>query len=67
VTFDRPAPFGRYRVNLDAIDTVGVPALLDALDQSQVVVVDEIGPMEILSPRFRPVATLSRCDPQDTG
>jgi hypothetical protein len=23
-TFDRPAPFGRYRVNLDAIDMVGV-------------------------------------------
>jgi nucleoside-triphosphatase THEP1 len=52
-TFDRPVPFGRYRVNLDAIDAVGVPALLDALDQGQVVVVDEIGPMEILSPRFR--------------
>jgi nucleoside-triphosphatase len=53
VTFDRPVPFDRYRVNLDAIDAVGVPALLDALDQGQVVVVDEIGPMEILSPPFR--------------
>ena len=53
VTFDRPAPFGRYRVNLDAIDGLGVPALLDALDKGQVIVVDEIGPMEILSPRFR--------------
>jgi nucleoside-triphosphatase len=52
-SLDRPAPFGRYRVNLDAIDAVGVPALLDALHQGQVVVVDEIGPMEILSPRFR--------------
>jgi nucleoside-triphosphatase len=53
MSFDRPAPFGRYRVNLDAIDTVGVPALLDALDRGQVIVVDEIGPMEILSSRFR--------------
>jgi nucleoside-triphosphatase len=53
VHFDRPAPFGRYRVNLHAIDALGVPALLDALDGGQVVVVDEIGPMEILSPRFR--------------
>jgi nucleoside-triphosphatase len=53
VTFRRPAPFGRYRVNLDAIDAAGVPALLDALHRGQVVVVDEIGPMEILSPRFR--------------
>jgi nucleoside-triphosphatase len=53
VAFGRPAPFGRYRVNLDAIDVLGVPALLDALGQGQVVVVDEIGPMEILSARFR--------------
>jgi nucleoside-triphosphatase len=53
VTFGRSAPFGRYRVNLDAIDTVGVPALLNALHRGQVIVVDEIGPMEILSPRFR--------------
>jgi nucleoside-triphosphatase len=53
VALDRPAPFGRYRVNLDAIAAVGVPALLDALHQGQVIVVDEVGPMEILSPRFR--------------
>ena len=53
VALDRPAPFGRYRVNLDAIDALGVPALLDALDRGLVIVVDEIGPMEILSPCFR--------------
>jgi nucleoside-triphosphatase len=53
ITFDRQVPFGRYRGNLDAIDTVGVPALLDARDAGRVVVVDEIGPMEILSLRFR--------------
>jgi nucleoside-triphosphatase len=49
----RPAPFGRYRVDLEAIEGLGVPALLGALERGQVVVVDEIGPMEILSPRFR--------------
>ena len=49
----RPRPFGRYQVDLDAVDSVGVPALLDALARGQVVVVDEIGPMEILSPRFQ--------------
>jgi nucleoside-triphosphatase len=48
-----PVPFGRYRVDLEAIDAVGVPALLDALQQGQVVVVDEIGPMEIRSSRFQ--------------
>jgi nucleoside-triphosphatase len=50
--FDRQVPFGRYRVNLDALDLVGVPALLAALELGQVVVVDEIGPMEIRSRRF---------------
>jgi len=53
VVFDRQVPFGRYRVNLDAVDALGVPALLDALARGRVVVVDEIGPMELLSPRFR--------------
>ena len=53
VPLARPRPFGRYRVDLEAIEQVGVPALLDALARGQVVVVDEIGPMEILSPRFR--------------
>jgi nucleoside-triphosphatase THEP1 len=31
---------------------IGVPALLHALDQGQVIVLDEIGPMEMRSPRF---------------
>jgi nucleoside-triphosphatase len=53
LTFARQRPFGRYRVNLGAIDAVGGPALLAALDAGQIIVVDEIGPMEILSPRFR--------------
>jgi nucleoside-triphosphatase len=53
VALARPRPFGRYRVDLDAVAAVGVPALLDALALGQVVVVDEIGPMEILSPRFQ--------------
>jgi nucleoside-triphosphatase len=43
----RPVSFGRYRVDLEAIDAVGVPALVLALQQGRVVVVDEIGPMEI--------------------
>jgi len=45
-------PFGSYRVNLGGIDSVAVPALLWALDQGKVIVVDEIGPMEIRSRRF---------------
>jgi nucleoside-triphosphatase len=52
ITFPRAASMGRYRVNLDAIEMIGVPALLRALDQGQVIVLDEIGPMEMRSRRF---------------
>ncbi len=53
VPLGHPVSFGRYRIDLEAIDAVGVPALIDALRQGLVAVVDEIGPMEIRSPRFR--------------
>ena len=53
IPFARSQRLGSYRVNLDAIDALAVPSMLDALTRGQVVVVDEIGPMEILSPRFR--------------
>ncbi|MEW5959979.1 MAG: nucleoside-triphosphatase [Chloroflexota bacterium] len=52
ITFVRAAPFGRYRVNLEAIDTFVVPALRQAAAEDQVVILDEIGPMELLSPLF---------------
>lgn len=53
ITFDRPSPFGHYRVNLDAIDALGVPALLSVLDQGRA--------------DGDPVAAFPRCDPQHTG
>jgi nucleoside-triphosphatase THEP1 len=52
VTFTQGLPFGQYRVNLAGIDTVGIPALRQAAEQGQVVVIDEIGPMELLSKHF---------------
>ena len=55
IPFAREAPFKGYRVNLEAIDMIAVPALYQALEQGQVVVIDEIGPMEFFSERFRRV------------
>lgn len=45
-------PFGRYRVNRTAIEQIAVPALRRAWQAGKVVILDEIGPMEILSPVF---------------
>ena len=50
--FEEEVPFGKYRVNLRAIDSFGVPALWRAVKAGQVVVIDEIGPMEIVSELF---------------
>jgi len=44
---------GKYRVNLEDVDLVGVEAVLDAVESADVVVVDEVGPMELCSERFR--------------
>ena len=53
VSFRNSMPFGKYRVNLEAIDALGVPVLLEALQNRLLIVVDEIGPMELLSRRFQ--------------
>jgi len=44
---------GRYHVDLAALDEVGVVAVRDAVARHKVVVIDEIGKMELFSPRFR--------------
>lgn len=44
---------GRYTVNIQDLEDIGVGAIMDAIDKSDVVVVDEIGPMELHSSKFR--------------
>jgi nucleoside-triphosphatase len=44
---------GRYRVNLADLSTVGAAGLAKAAASSEVVVIDEVGPMELVSPEFR--------------
>lgn len=43
---------GRYRVNLEDLEGIGAAAIERAIDTCQLVVVDEVGPMELKSPRF---------------
>jgi nucleoside-triphosphatase len=46
---------GKYGVNLDAMETIGVSSLQCALEKGTLAVVDEVGPMEILSEGFQEV------------
>ena len=43
----------KYGVNIDSLDRVGVPALHEAAEQGDLVVIDEIGKMELFSANFR--------------
>ncbi len=44
---------GKYRVNLNDLSTVGAKALLEASKNAELIVIDEVGPMELTSPDFR--------------
>lgn len=45
----------KYGVDLSALETFAIPAMLNAVEHNKLVVIDEIGPMELLSPEFRQV------------
>ncbi len=41
-----------YGVDVEAIDRIGVPAIMKAIENADVIVIDEIGRMEVLSHEF---------------
>jgi nucleoside-triphosphatase len=44
---------GRYHVNLEDLNNIGVKAIVEALENSDAIAIDEIGPMELFSTKFR--------------
>jgi nucleoside-triphosphatase len=52
---DHPGPYrvGKYGVNREDLERVGVGAILKALDDATLIVMDEIGRMELCSPAFQ--------------
>jgi nucleoside-triphosphatase len=44
---------GKYRVNLNDLNSVGVASILNALEDADIVLIDEIGPMELFSNTFK--------------
>jgi nucleoside-triphosphatase len=45
----------KYRVNLTDLEAIGVSSILDAIKNADIIIVDEIGPMELFSSAFRDV------------
>jgi nucleoside-triphosphatase len=57
VSISSPYQVSKYRVDTDALNRVAVAALRQALKESDLIVIDEIGKMELLSPLFREAVT----------
>jgi len=55
VNFKTAERVGKYGLDLSRLESVGVEALRRALRARKLVVIDEIGPMELQSPIFRDV------------
>jgi len=49
VDFKTPQRLGKYGLDLSGLEMVGVAALREAMRVRQLVVLDEIGPMELRS------------------
>jgi nucleoside-triphosphatase len=44
---------GKYRVNIEDLAAIGARAILDAVENCDVIAIDEIGPMELFSEKFK--------------
>ena len=44
---------GKYRVNMEDLNGIGAQAITDAVENCDVVAIDEIGPMELFSEKFK--------------
>jgi nucleoside-triphosphatase len=53
IDIQSPYRVGKYGVDIDALDRVGVSTLRRAAQQCELVVIDEIGKMELFSANFR--------------
>jgi len=53
INISSPYQVSKYRVDINSLNEVGVSAIHQALKECDLVVIDEIGKMELLSPRFK--------------
>ena len=53
VTQKQGPQVGRYRVNIADLDGIGVEAITSVVTSSDAIIIDEIGPMELHSQKFR--------------
>ena len=47
---------GKYRVNIRDLEDIGASTIVDAVESCDIVAIDEIGPMELFSGKFKEAA-----------
>jgi nucleoside-triphosphatase len=52
IAIESPFRVGKYGVDISVLDTIGVDSIYNAVKQCDLIVIDEIGKMELFSPRF---------------
>ncbi len=55
VDFKSPHRISKYGVNLKDLNEIGTDSIEKAMQESEFIVVDEIGKMELLSPQFKKI------------
>ncbi|MBC7327563.1 NTPase [bacterium] len=50
-----PHRFGKYYINLVDLEQIAVKSIEDAIQNKDIIIIDEIGKMELLSPLFRQI------------
>lgn len=53
IDIDSPYRVGKYRVNLPDFERIALTAVENALESSEIIIIDEIGPMELFSQKFK--------------
>jgi nucleoside-triphosphatase len=53
IDIDSPYKVSKYGVDISGLERIGIPALFQAAEQGHLVVIDEIGKMELLSAAFK--------------
>ena len=53
VNIKSPYRVSKYKVNIKDLEEIGVNSILDALKKKQVIILDEVGKMEIYSEKFK--------------
>ena len=54
---------GKYGVDVDAFEKIALPEIEEAIEKKNLLMIDEIGKMELYSPRFRElILTAFNCD-----